>query len=978
MADRNSYLSYKRDTRYLMYWMLHSSNSILRSLGSNDTDETALKPNTTGSLSVSDVVPVCKLIANYGKPTPSIIFRLFELVIASRKTFYSAFQQLASRKPDPEIVKSNNGHRRFIEVLTEAFEALGGLKWASSKHHQPDAAVDETLDEDLFRNQFSSLDLGENGDMDAEAGGEAESTSVSNTIKVSAKSKSRGKRGGNSKKGKKKEKPPVPQQSLDNVPFESYRIIESEDGLRTDYLMAVQSVFEEWIKLRHYVQSLWRDVAYGKLNSAIAGTLSNIAISMVKQTESAVFVEFPGHETYKVIMNTITRGNPDVAQGMFHISLMRMGPSGEVETGFKSDINVREQFFIHAYTDLVDFINDFQKSRSGKPTASLMSTIYKTWDPKLNLLTASEKQRLKWRRTYTMYWLYDLVNVFSAIVMQRINIKGQKWVLETIDWSTRGPWDQHRRLFGLTEFAGEITTLAMQKPGSDTEEKVRPHHVFQLQCIVDSMAVSRGWSINYLRGHVLSAPAEGFQPRRDIDLFLDREIINMGRGFLQSVDILTQILEKDAMMYGNPSRAKEESDILTILKEDFVDWLGESKYMSGLTTIAPSLFSQTNANGLQEYSPFLCVVGLAEGLDLAYAMSFALWDEIPEPTCILHLHNMLVQLERIRETGLYGALSNFFAESLFRDGKAPKEDFLEALNVVCSTSTSRKATFQRKALKRNISRTATNIHNVLNLSANEIFKQKSTLMLYREVDWVPERISDQDIHPVSALAGLRIVQSKINRDPITGKETMERTPLVLRMEAAGMDTETLVSIGKKQRSLEQEEKQIPEELIAAAKASAPEGYGFEMGPPKMKNQNRVGKDIASGQDLLEILKMDIASDVSGHRPLSSLNYVFVTVMMIMVFSQVEDELKKRRNPLYIQAYEEDATMMKDKRLSLTVLILGSQDEECLQVLAQTFEKTRSGFQPHVYWDGLDIEEDGRPKRQSTSQDDEMVPSCTVM
>ena len=84
--------------------------------------------------------------------------------------------------------------------------------------------------------------------------------------------------------------------------------------------MAVQSAIAEWIDLRQYVPSLWLDVAFGKLNGAVAGTLSNIAISMVKQTEAAVFVDFPGQESYKVIMNTITRGHVDKAQGMFSVT----------------------------------------------------------------------------------------------------------------------------------------------------------------------------------------------------------------------------------------------------------------------------------------------------------------------------------------------------------------------------------------------------------------------------------------------------------------------------------------------------------------------------------------------------------------------------------------------------------------------------------------------------------------------------------
>lgn len=207
--------------------------------------------------------------------------------------------------------------------------------------------------------------------------------------------------------------------------------------------MAVQSAIAEWIDLRQYVQSLWLDVAFGKLNSAVAGTLSNIAISMVKQTEAAVFVDFPGQESYKVIMNTITRGNVDKAQGMFSVSLSRVGPSGQFEPAIGGDIDVKEQFFVHTYNTLVDFIKDFQTDRKGVPTKSMLSTIYQTWDPKLDLQTASPKQRLKWRRTYAINWLHDLVNLFSSIVVQRINCKGQKPLLETVDWTIREPWNKH-------------------------------------------------------------------------------------------------------------------------------------------------------------------------------------------------------------------------------------------------------------------------------------------------------------------------------------------------------------------------------------------------------------------------------------------------------------------------------------------------------------------------------------------------------
>ena len=130
--------------------------------------------------------------------------------------------------------------------------------------------------------------------------------------------------------------------------------------------------------------------------------------------------------------------------------------------------------------------------------------------------------------------------------------------------------------------------------------------------------VSRGFSITTFKGHVLQPPASQFRPRRDVDLFLDREQEWMGTGFLESVDIMEKLLKRDAMMNGNPNRHTEHMGIIKGAQEDSRDWLGESKYMYGSKAIPPSRFSKTNTNGVWEYSPYLCGVGLMEGLELSY------------------------------------------------------------------------------------------------------------------------------------------------------------------------------------------------------------------------------------------------------------------------------------------------------------------------------------------------------------------------
>lgn len=167
-----------------------------------------------------------------------------------------------------------------------------------------------------------------------------------------------------------------------------------------------------------------------------------------------------------------------------------------------------------------------------------------------------------------------MVTLFSSIVVQRNTLNGQHWVYERVDWSVNGPWNKHRRLFGLNEFVGVVTTLAMQKPGIDIRQKILPHHVFQMQCIVDSLAISRGWSVSWLKGDVLTAPPRSFRLRGDVDLFLDRNNERMGKGLLQSIDFLAQLFERDVQIHGDPNRHQLSTERLKGFQYDFVNWLG--------------------------------------------------------------------------------------------------------------------------------------------------------------------------------------------------------------------------------------------------------------------------------------------------------------------------------------------------------------------------------------------------------------------
>jgi hypothetical protein len=60
----------------------------------------------------------------------------------------------------------------------------------------------------------------------------------------------------NEERNPRESSPPVAEANSDDVPLEKYRIIDDEGGLITDYLIAVFSLVEQWIRRRHDLQEI--------------------------------------------------------------------------------------------------------------------------------------------------------------------------------------------------------------------------------------------------------------------------------------------------------------------------------------------------------------------------------------------------------------------------------------------------------------------------------------------------------------------------------------------------------------------------------------------------------------------------------------------------------------------------------------------------------------------------------------------------
>ncbi|KAJ6784219.1 hypothetical protein PWT90_01797 [Aphanocladium album] len=985
MDSLNPYLAYKRDTSRLIFWVIRVSNTIIRT--SKNLPAGAPKfANTTGEVTVASLVALSKLIASHIKPVPRSILALFDSVIQARTDTYETFQQISST--DPDIERSNASHKHFIDALVEAFDALGGAEYIQErdakalqeeKQRQATAEEDEDegyydeeeeLEEAIFSNKFAALGLDDSED-DAESDSEAEQEQGQaprrrQQRRPAGKGKKGKAKGGKKKKTARLQQPPKAT-SMDEIPVDLYRFTQDADGNMTDYLIAIYALFQEMATLRCYVQAQWRDVAYHGMNTAIAGAMSHLAVNFVQRTAAAMFLDFPGHDSYEKVLDHITRGDITKVEGLFTVVMHALPTDYELtaanmEQHFanttpirRQHINIREQFLIHTFNALVDFAKDFQKTRSGKPTKAMLQEI-NDWDPDFDIEAASEEQRVKWRRSFTINWLYDLVNVFSSIVVQRNKQEGNRYPLEEVDWSADGPWDIYRRVYGMNDFAGFVTSLAMQKPGTEFKSRIQPHHVFELQCIVDSMAMSRGWIATGLFGHGFRDRPQNFDPQRDIKLFLDREQKRIGQGFLQPVDLLKTIMMKDGMKNNDPTRNEANYELLKSVQNDFIIALGRSVCYRVGGIIPPTRFG-SNVDGMWDYCPYLCGVGLEEALRESYHRSLIVFDKIPEPICLLHLHNMLVQKGYLKKSvSLFATLQELFPEALFSEGKAPTKKFAQAL----------KTRIQEWRIGH--PKTKAN-EDFWTLRKNVFFKRNSFLLQLNAAGWNPDRIPDSEVTVPSTLALHRISQNKPITDPVTGKRRMEDTYLVKKARDHFSEEQIVESVLEVPRR----RKELRGKHAKSEKSIIPAGY----------TQNTLAK--AGGRklglettvvELLELVKLDICCDIRGTSPLSAVNYVWVIIRMMTLFIQIEMALEEVKNPLYERAYREGTTWANKKRTGFTYLALEGTDEECLRIIAREFESPPASFLQHCFWDSLDL---GDPKKHFAERGgNDPFDQCTVM
>ncbi|KAK2038951.1 hypothetical protein LZ31DRAFT_569729 [Colletotrichum somersetense] len=857
MATRNNYLSYKRDTRCLLYWVIHASNFVI--MTNRKTDHCWKSPvrfNTSGTLTVDEFAAMTRLIGEEMSSVPSMVLGLLRSVILARTAHWDGFQQYTEGDPQ----ESGN-----------------------------ESQVSDAIEERILASDFSVRDIRTPNDTESE-------NESSDDVFITQKRviKKRRKTGNKGKKKKKKAKTAARgfpgDLTLAKVPLNDYCFLRTDDEQMTEYAMAVCSYFRECYNLRAYLQGIWREVAYDGLNIVVAGALVQLAIGMVKKTESVVFADFPGRISFETLERTITLGNVQKAEDEFGAAMHLLISEDQSHGSDNASIDLREYIMSYTCRDLVDFVVDYQQKRNGK--------------------------RIEWRRAYTIKWLYDLVNVYTCPTSK--DADGEHQDLENIDWSPGSNYVRIKAIMGFQDFTAITTSLAMQKPSTYVPERILPHQVFVVQCIIDAFTVSRGWSVDMLKGDIFMNPPQNFYPTREIELFLDREDERQNTGCTSAIRLLCEALETDEAIRKQPGYHNIWLSLMEAL-QCILTCLGRSTHLREEFAFPDSAFSETHVNGLWDLSPFLCAVGLVDSVDLS----------LEAPAEVVCRYFAFIE-NAVPKQVLYTVIKPVWCcESVQYAHRVSK---CQVDDVWGPGKQHQKGARSLMAFK------SGGIHAVMNTSLNLSFKKKSNLLLYRDANWDIESIQDGDIEPRSSLAMLRISQTKQILDSQTGKKSLEETDLIRRVKA--------------------ELKVENDELLSMASAQTGVETAGQGGPRP------------TGEQLLRLVKKDIYNDVCGDSPSSGINYLAVAATVLSHCASMELELDRLKLPLFMQFF---SSADPEKRLYFLHQAMDRRDEGCLRAMAGVMETFRDSLNDFVYWEDMGRAVDMPDRRSGDRPTDEQCP-----
>lgn len=239
---------------------------------------------------------------------------------------------------------------------------------------------------------------------------------------------------------------------------------------------------------------------------------------------------------------------------------------------------------------------------------------------------------------------------------------------------------------------------------------------------------------------------------------------------------------------------------------------------------------------------------------------------------------------------------------------------------------------------------------------------------------------------------MRAVNTERVTDPETGERRFKETELTKRANKNAKHASVLQDIASGSFPQLQGHADDDDEaaFTEATMRQIPELNDYKRPPPRrdpynLHQEQKKKSPLANsqGRELLDLLRPDLFADICGNNPLSSINYVWVTCIIIILFMKIEDVFSKARHPLWVETYEGSSRSWPQwrKRAVFVAQAMASADENAMRLFAQAFEQTRGGILACVYWEDLKEGESGFRETPTDGDDSDGVPSpeqCTVM
>ncbi|KAK3392406.1 hypothetical protein B0T20DRAFT_455916 [Sordaria brevicollis] len=924
-------LIYTHYLRNLFYSLTHTSRFLIPVLGYAHPDVPEL-PDPDKPAPFSFFVSLCKFVGKYvdARDHDVLVPALFCALIDAATSSRAAFQRIMADTLMTDVDATDADYESFIETLRECFRILCG----ADAHQKSSVLVPARP---LTQSELDRLIIKEFPRLKNKESETVHEPEASPQVAPPAGHQRKQARPGKGKKSRRRKDSEASKSKDTNAAKEAFekfseKVLQDVIGIELPdnvhpavTFMTVFDWFKECFDLRAYLQSVWYDVAYKGLNSAVAGTLWKIALrAMNVQPDIKSVKSTLAHDvSYREVM-------------VIMYGVLGFGAELEDMDANKGDerlVNGREMFLVYTYRDLLDFITDYKKNSTGKPTKRMMKEI-NNWDPHFDLRSATMEERLKWRRSYTINMLYDLVGLCAHRMEKIKEIENRK----TLDPAKR---------------------LAVDKSDKNVRDQICPIHVFYLQMIVDSFTVTKGWTFDLHEGHRFNEPANGFHPMRDNNTFFGG-INQPNSGILYAVGQLSQRLQAQSLdipQHSNIARSRHVLDLVNITTSKFQEFFVPSDLLERSRFRLANPSSPSSFQGLWEFSPLLCSAGLAEVLESGFLLGLHIWGHHFEPIILMHLYNMLLREGYLKAPiQLFENMQRLFPLAFFPHGTVPVSDYATVL-------AHRVAELEGAMLNKHAKNSGP---GALSEPYYLTIAHDSMLILLQATKWSIDKISSSVVPLSSLVAKLRIARTEQIVDPNTGTRRLQETVLVKRAKAA------LISEGLSESSAN-------EKLLAVADAVAElDAMEKEQAGSSVDKVHCMTPDHYSSSDALDLIKVDLMADVDGERPVCGVNLLAFTNYAFEVFEAMEVMLTDSRNKTLalLVTPEGHYKVPRNRQLTTNVQSYGrsllvvdairNNDAQVLKRAAHCIKKFQIPFSNCILWKKLKFGDGESTSPQTTA------------